>query len=142
MSQYVIVNFIPKHDISREWSEYLKNNSSAKSVHIKHDGRVIVPRFVFDNKNEFVNTIIEKLKFAPIQIDNLDNNGNSEVLGYLIIDFFEDTGDHHESTLYKIISFNKPEKIDTTKIYNDRTGRDLEKYYEDNFDLCTSIDVL
>lgn len=142
MSQYTIVNFMPESGDTQDWIDYFEANSDSRFIRKRRNGKTILLRYGGDKRDKIENSMIgEKNGYiiydAPIHIRSTESE---TLLGYLVIDYYEDTGDHHESTLYKVIAFERADRLDRTRIDDDRLGEKLDEYYDENYRLKTSID--
>lgn len=142
MSEYTIVNVIPTSSFGADgFDECLHSNLYHGSIKLSPNGSIATARIGGDERGEVYKELISDdygslIYDAPIhQIDA--NEG--EHICYVIIDYFEDTGSHHESELYEVTAFGSAEKIDEVEILNDLTGEQLEAYYEEEYSLETDI---
>lgn len=142
MSEYTLVSFTSS--VAKELERDIEFAINSRNTTTRNN--VTANRLGGDKVEDVIETLIgdkngELLWEAPIYVDV----ESGEVLGYLVIDLYEDTGDSHQTRLFEVRAFEEAELLDERvgedRIYDDRTGEDVEAYYQEEFDLNTIIKV-
>jgi hypothetical protein len=142
MSSYTLVSFTC--DEAEELSQQFTMDINSRNTSTRNG--VTAARLA--NSNMSVEDVIDEL----IDPDNgtmiydyplkIGENEPGELLGYLVVSFYEDTGDHHEAKLFKVFEYEDPKLMDEVELYDDRTGEKLEEYYEEQFGINTIIKAI
>lgn len=139
MSEYTIMNFISE-EYSTDIKQELVFMTKSSVCWERQNGNVILLRVGGDKRTEIRENVISekngKLIYdAPINL----NVETDEFIGYFIIDYYEDTGDHHEAELYSIYAYNKSILIDEIKIYDDSDSEKISKYFKNKHGINTAL---
>jgi hypothetical protein len=140
MSEYTIINFIPDGRSATEFEWPIESATNCRFVRTRANDSVVLARAGGDKRPELRRDLISETQGnliydIPIEVGADDG----ELLGHLIINYFEDTGSHHETELYKVTAFDCAEKIDEEEVLDDRTGKKTDEYYLDTHGLTTSV---
>lgn len=139
MSEYTIVNILSGKYPLEDFKSTLDIGTHSRFVRLRN--KSVLARWGGDKRNSIKEKMIGsdsgKLIYeTPI---DLGVSETGEAIAYIVINYFEDTGNHHESELFRIKAFDKAEKIDEIRIEEDRRGEKVDKYYKQNYSLETSI---
>lgn len=140
MSEYTIINFIPEGRSADEFEWPIESATDSRFVRTRCRNSVVLARLGGDKRSKTKTNLIsdaegELIYDTPIEV----GADTGEFLGYLVIGYYEDTGDHHETELYKVNAFEGADKIDEKEIHSDRTGEKTDEYYSDAHNLLTAI---
>lgn len=140
MSEYTIINFIPEGYSANKFEWPIESATNSRFVRTRCNDSVVLARLGGDKRPEMRRELIsdeagDLIYDTPIEVGA--NTG--EFVGYLILNYFEDTGSHHETELYKVIAFDGAVKVDEEMIHDDRTGEKTDDYYRNTHGLTTSI---
>lgn len=141
MSEYTIINFVPEYHTAEEFKRPIEFATDSRFVRTRHNNSVVLARVGGDKRSEMRRKLISDQKGELIYDIPIEVGADTgDFLGYLVITYYEDTGDHCETKAYRVIAFEGAEVLDENTIYDDRTGSETEKYYSKRYNLPTAID--
>lgn len=140
MSEYTIINVVSDEHSLEEFKSTLELKTYSRFVRLRNES--VLARFGGDKRDTIKEELIgsesgEIIYETPIELRVLETG---EFLAYVIINYFEDTGNHHESELFEVRAFDEAVKIDEVRIDDDRTGEKVDEYYREQHGLITSIE--
>lgn len=138
MSEYTILNVIPMEETDLS-AEDVHPSVRARTYRTRKDNSLYTARYGGDVRDQtFQELLSEDDGNLVYDLPTKNYIHDSKPLCYVIIAYFEDTGDHYESTLYKLSAYSGVKEVDMVEIHNDH-GEKIESYYQDEFDLDTEI---
>lgn len=140
MSEYTIINFIPDGYSAEEFKTTISVATRADQARCMNNDSLVYCLIGGDKYETVKNSLRSKkdsklLYNAPLEV----RADTDEFIGYLVIAYYEDTGDHFETELFKVSAFSDVEKIDEKTMHDDRIGDKIDGYYEEMHNIQTEL---
>lgn len=139
MGVYTIINITGEFESDDLKMSNIINGIGGNNFSDMSDG-LAVARYGKDRVEEVFETLVDekngKLLYDYPISKHMDTG---EMLGYLLIDLYEDTGDSHETFLYRVFAFAGAELVDKETFIDDYYGDEVERYYRTRHDLDARI---
>lgn len=136
MSEYTILNVIPTSESQltpEDISSLLHNRTEFQT------DTIYMARFGGDERERLKFELLSQEEGELVYELPIQNRIQEETtLANVIISYYEDTGDHFESTLYEVTAFSAAEQVDFVMIHDDY-GSKIESYYQEEFGISTKI---